>query len=330
LTNKEKIILVIDDEEMNLKLVEAMLIPQGYKIVLYKSSTLAFQDIESINPDVILLDIMMPVMNGFDFLKKIKRIPKIKNVPVVMVTALNDVKSRVISLELGCDDFISKPIDKIELRSRVKSLIKVKEYYDHIKNHNAVLEEEIRKRTSELAESYRKVVAINKELEANFYNVVFMTFDLISNFDKSLAGHCKRVAEYCSKITDNLNIEQELKKNIKIAALLHDIGLIQIPKKNRMHINEDSNIGEELLEAYKNHPLISLKYFENSPKYSEIIRFIEGHHERLDGTGFPNGKKDKDILLGSKIIAIADYYDTLRYASKKTKDEEVIAQMEKK
>ncbi|SHK23249.1 HD domain-containing phosphohydrolase [Tepidibacter formicigenes] len=332
--DNKKTILVIDDEEVNLKLIEAMLIPMGYKVILYKSAKIAIQDINSINPDVILLDIMMPVMNGFEFLKKIKFIPEMRNVPVVMVTALNDVKSRVISLELGADDFLSKPIDKIELRARVKSLVKVKEHYDYIKNHNKILEQEVRKKTLEISESYRKLVAVNKELKNSLQNIVLMGFDLMSIYDESLAGHCKRVAVYASMITEKMNIKKELKQVIKIAALLHDIGLIGMPKNKRIEIekneNVNENVNEELLQIYKNHPLAPIRAFQETEKYREVIDIIQDHHENIDGTGFPKGKLGNEIHTGAKIIALADYYDLQRYKTKKLKSEELLEYIELK
>lgn len=326
----ENKILVIDDEEINLKIIQAMLIPMGYNIILYKSPLKALEDIKTINPDVILLDIMMPIINGFEFLKKVRKMEEVKNTPIVMVTALDDVESRVLSLELGADDFLLKPVDKTELRARVKSLIKVKNYYDHMKQYNKVLEEEVRKRTLQISDSFKKAVASNKELEETLYNTVLMLFDLISAFDSNLAGHCKRVAIYASMITDNLNIDNDLKQSIKIAALLHDVGLIGIPKEKINMIEEHINEDKELEEIYRKHPLVNLRSFEKSKKYKEMVEIIECHHENVDGSGFPKGMIKEEIPLGSKIIAIADYYDRLRYEYTKIKEQNILSEVEGK
>lgn len=331
MNDSEKKILVIDDEDVNLKIIQGMLAPVGYNTILCKSAQKALDEIKDINPDVILLDVMMPVMNGFEFLKKIKTIEEAKNIPIVMVTALDDVKSRVLSLELGADDFLSKPVDKTELRARVKSLVKVRSYYEHMKKYNKALEEEVKQRTLQISESYKKVLLINKELEDNFYNTVLMVFDLISIFDSNLAGHCKRVAVYTSMILNNLNIDNELKQNIKMASLLHDVGLIGIPRDKINMSKEDISKDKELDEIYKKHPLVNLRSFEQSKRYKEVVDIIAAHHEKLDGTGFPNGLVDVQIPLGSKIIAVADQYDSLRYkTNNNVKESDILLNLETK
>ncbi len=326
--NKIKTILAIDDEDINLKIIEGMLIPMGYKIITYKSAKKALEEINKINPDVVLLDIMMPEMNGFDFLKKIREIAEMKNIPVVMVTALDDVQSRVLSIELGADDFLSKPIDKLELRARVKSLIKVKDYYDYIKEYNKILEEEVKKRTQQIQEGYRKLAAANKVLEESFYHTVLTMFDLISNFDENLGGHCKRVAVYASMIMENLGIES--KQNIKIAALLHDIGLLGVPKDQLFQVMKGEHVNDELDDLYKKHPLVNLRSFEEDEKYKEVLEIIAAHHENIDGSGFPKGLKEQEIPIGGKIIAVANYYDSLRYEDKKLKEDQILEKVEEK
>ncbi len=150
-------ILVVDDENRNLRLMEAMLIPLGYEVVLARDGIEALDQVRKIPPDVILLDIMMPKMDGFEVARQLKEDEEAKIIPIVMVTALKDVEDRVKALEVGADDFLTKPVDNTELRARVSSLLKVKAYNDHMLNHQKELEAEVAKRTEQLREAFEKI-----------------------------------------------------------------------------------------------------------------------------------------------------------------------------
>ena len=136
-------ILVVDDEERNLRLMEAMLIPLGYDVIPAHNGLEALEKVQTSPPDVILLDIMMPEMDGYEVAIKLKADEESKIIPIVMITALKDLEDRVKALEAGADDFLSKPVDKTELRARVQSLLKVKAYNDHMRNHQQELEAEV-------------------------------------------------------------------------------------------------------------------------------------------------------------------------------------------
>ena len=135
-------ILVVDDEELNRSLMEAMLIPLGYNVILAKNGEEALEKVSEVSPDVILLDIMMPNMDGYEVARRLKDDDDAKIIPIVMVTALKDVQDRIRALEAGADDFLSKPIDRTELQARVRSLIKVKAYHDHMRQYQQTLEKQ--------------------------------------------------------------------------------------------------------------------------------------------------------------------------------------------
>ena len=150
--NKPRI-LVVDDEDRNLRLMEAMLIPLGYEVVLARDGLEALDTVRKIPPDVILLDIMMPRMDGFEVARRLKEDEGTEIIPVVMVTALKDVADRVKALEVGADDFLSKPIDKSELIATVNSQLKVKAYNNHMLNYQKELEDAVAKRTEQLRQA---------------------------------------------------------------------------------------------------------------------------------------------------------------------------------
>jgi len=154
--NKPKI-LVVDDEERNLRLMEAMLIPLGYEVVLAQDGIEALNRVRKIPPDVILLDVMMPKINGLEVARQLKEDEGTKIIPVVMVTALKEVEDRVKALEVGADDFLSKPVDKSELIATVNSQLKVKAYNDHMHNYQRELEAEVVKRTEQLRQAFEKI-----------------------------------------------------------------------------------------------------------------------------------------------------------------------------
>ena len=163
MTNKEETglkkaphILVVDDEDLNLRVMEAMLIPLGYEVSLVRDGEEALKKARKLRPDLILLDIMMPKMDGFEVAKRLKADEDTGIIPIVMVTALNEVEDRVKALEAGADDFLTKPVDKVELRARVKSLLKVKAYNDHMRNYQQELEREVTRQTRQLREAFRK------------------------------------------------------------------------------------------------------------------------------------------------------------------------------
>ena len=132
---KKTIILIVDDEDRNRRLMEALLLPMGYEVLQAVNGKDAIEKAKEMSPDVILMDVMMPVMDGFEAVKVLKQDEETQIIPVVMVTALREVNDRIRAMEAGADDFLSKPVDKTELRTRVQTLVKVKAYNDHLRNY---------------------------------------------------------------------------------------------------------------------------------------------------------------------------------------------------
>ncbi|MBT9536673.1 MAG: response regulator, partial [Nitrospirae bacterium] len=151
---KNQKILIVDDEETNLKLIISMLKHHGYVFETAADGAEALVKAKSFKPDLIFLDIMMPEMDGYEACKRLKEDAATKHIPVVMVTALADKESRIKGLEMGANDFLSKPVDISELTIRTKNLLKIKEFEDFLKVHNELLETEVREKTAQLRESY--------------------------------------------------------------------------------------------------------------------------------------------------------------------------------
>jgi len=159
-------ILVVDDEERNQRLMEAMLIPLGYDVILAQNGEEALEKVRENPPDLILLDIMMPGMDGFKVAKKLKEEEETRIIPIVMVTALKETQDRIKALESGADDFLSKPVDKLELKARVQSLVKVKAYNDYMRNYQKELEEQVGKRTMQLKQALEEAHRLTQDAQA--------------------------------------------------------------------------------------------------------------------------------------------------------------------
>lgn len=157
-------ILLVDDEEDNLQLLTKWLVPSGYEVAFATSGEEAIRKTGEIRPDLIILDIMMPGMSGFEVCAELKKNLQTSHIPIIMVTALNDRESRLKGLETGADDFISKPVDKSEIILRTKSLLRVKEYEDFLKNHNELLARQVKERTAELESAYEGLKLAQSQL----------------------------------------------------------------------------------------------------------------------------------------------------------------------
>ena len=169
-TKKKPKILIVDDEEKNLKLMGAILTNYGYVFETAKNGLEALEKTKEISPDLIFLDIMMPEMDGYEVCRRLKGNPLTQHIPVVMVTALADKESRIRGLEVGANDFLIKPVDKTELKIRTNNLLKIKEFADFLKQHNELLDLEVKKAVEALKKSEEKLKKRVKELE-DFYDM---------------------------------------------------------------------------------------------------------------------------------------------------------------
>ena len=252
MTKKAKI-LVVDDDERNLRLIEAMLTPFGYDVIFALTGETALSKAREISPDVILLDVLLPEMDGFEVAKRLKDDEKTKIIPIVMVTALKDVEDRVKALGTGADDFLSKPVEKTELRARVKSLLKVKAYNDHMRNYQQKLEEAVAERTQELHQAYQKIKASLEEKDVMLKEIHHRVKNNLQIITSLLRIQSSQMKDQASK--EILRISQN---RIKSMALIHD----------SLYRSQDlANINfSDYLNRYKSH-LISL--------YKEKLREVD-------------------------------------------------------
>ena len=191
---KEKpVILVVDDQTQNIELIEAYLAPQGYEVLTAANGREALGKIYSNKVDLILLDVMMPGMDGFEVIRKIRQRDKNRLLPIILVTALHETEDRIKGVEAGCDDFLSKPVDKIELLVRVQSLLKVKDYNDLMLHYQKTLEEAVNRRSDELKTALEKIKAASLD-------TIYRLSKASEYKDEDTGAHIKRMSHYSAAV----------------------------------------------------------------------------------------------------------------------------------
>lgn len=298
-----KKILVVDDEEKNRELLEAMLIPLDYSVDRASDGEEALKKVADNPPDLILLDVMMPRMNGFEVAKRLKTDQTHKIIPIVMVTALKDVENKVKAIANGVDDFLSKPVDSSELKARVNSLLKVKEYNDHMIHYQKKLEQDVRKRTLELQVAFTKIKKASLD-------TIYRLSRAAEYKDDDTGAHLKRMSNYSAAVARKLGLQDKTVESILYAAPMHDVGKIGIPDRILL---KPGKLDPAEWETMKLHVDIGVKILEGAEegflKLAEVIAHT--HHEKWDGTGYPNALKATAIPLAGRIVAIADVFDAL-------------------
>ena len=296
-------ILVVDDHPENIELLEAFLIPQGYEVVRAATGEEALKRLSGNDVALMLLDVMMPGIDGYEVIRRVRQDSAHKQLPIVLVTAFRDKEERVKGIDAGCDDFLSKPVDKMELLARVRSLLKVKAYNDLMSKYREDLESEVSTRTEELRCAFEGIRAASLETIVRLSRAAEYR-------DEGTGAHILRMSHYAAAVAGKMGLSEKDVETILYAAPMHDIGKIGIPDHILM---KPGKLNAEEWEVMKSHAPIGARILEGSE--ADVIQLGETiagtHHEKWNGEGYPVGLKGEGIPVSGRIAAIADVFDAL-------------------
>jgi putative two-component system response regulator len=266
-----------------------MLEPRGYLTEAAVSGSAALEAMERDPPDLVLLDVMMPGLNGYEVVARIKGSERLKSIPVIMITALDDRDARLQALAAGAEEFLSKPVDRAELWARVRNLLRLKEYTDFLSRHNTLLNEQVEARTAALRASHRDTIA---------------TMTRAASYkDEETGAHIERISHYCVRLGETLGMPAEFLDDIAFASPMHDVGKIAIP--DAILFKETPFVAQEW-RVMQSHAELGARLLagSDSPYLRMGAEIALNHHERWDGTGYPTGRAGTDIPLAARIMSI--------------------------
>jgi putative two-component system response regulator len=267
--------LVADDTESIRSLFRRLLIADGHDVVSAADGTAALEAVQRHQPDVILLDIGMPAMDGLEVCRRLKADPATRLTPIVLVTGQTDLSDRIRGIEAGADEFLSKPVHPHELRARVRSLSRVKHLIDALDSAEAA----------------------------------FMTLALtIEARDPYTKGHCERLAAHAVRLGRTIGLPQDDLEALHRGGYLHDVGKVGIPDSILL---KQGPLTPDEFELMKRHPEIGDSLCAPLQSLRRVRPIIRCHHERLDGSGYPAGLKGEEVPLLAQIVGIVDVFDAL-------------------
>jgi putative two-component system response regulator len=268
-------ILVADDQAANRELLEELLTPQGCKVVTVPDGAAALEELTRAQFDLVLLDVMMPHLNGFEVCEKIKNNPDTYLIPVIMITALSDKQDRIEGIRVGADDFLSRPLDRTELLARVRSLLKLKQRTDEL----------------ERAES-----------------VLFSLARSIEGKDPYTHGHCERLSDYSTRLGEHLGLSEDQLIALRRAGIVHDVGKIAVP--DAILLKPGSLTADEW-KLIREHPVVGERICAPLKSFRFVLPIIRHHHEKFDGSGYPDGLRGEEIPVTARVLQVVDVYDAL-------------------
>ncbi|AFZ00060.1 two-component system response regulator [Calothrix sp. PCC 6303] len=268
-------VLVVDDHSASRMAAAALLAMEGYEVIEADSGYTAITLVTQKQPDLILLDVMMPGMDGFEVCQKVKQDEQTRLIPVIFITALNDKRSRIHGIEVGADDFLTKPFDRLELAARVKSLVQQKR--------------------------------LNEDLD-HAEKVLFSIATAIESRDPNTGNHCERLVSLGKAFGEYLHLSRNQVRDLMWGGYLHDIGKVGIPDAVLL---KHGGLTSEEWDIMQQHVKIGERICQPLRTMRGVIPIIRHHHERWDGSGYPDRLKGDEIPYLAQVFQIIDIYDAL-------------------
>jgi putative two-component system response regulator len=268
-------ILLVEDDPQAVGILEPILISRGFSVAVARDGIEGLEKVKLLSPDIMLLDITMPRMDGISVCRQIKGDESLRLIPIIMLTALTDFEKKMEAVEAGADDFVNKPYNTVELVTRIKSLLKVK--------------------------------YLNEQLDSA-ESVLFSMARAIEAKDSYTQGHVERVSRLAVRLGEHLGLSEEEIDSLRKGGILHDIGKIGVPDRI---LNKAGPLTTEERTIIRMHPGQGAKICEKLKSIRGAIPVIRHHHERLDGTGYPDQLSGEEIPLLARVMTIVDIYDAL-------------------
>jgi putative two-component system response regulator len=268
-------VLVVDDHEATANGMRDLLVAAGYKVRIALNGDDALRLAADDPPDLVLLDVMMPGMSGVDVCRELKARSLTRLTPVVLITASHDREYRLSGLDAGADDFLTKPIDLAEFRTRVRSLLRVKRLTDDLESTETIM------------------TMLGRIVEAR---------------DPYTEGHCERLADYAIALGKALRLAPQDLDVLRRGASLHDVGKIAVPDGVLL---KTGRLDHEEMMLMRQHPVVGDNLCRSVRSLQRVRPIVRSHHERIDGRGYPDGLADGEVPLLAQIVGVVDVFDAL-------------------
>ncbi|MDP2957865.1 MAG: response regulator [Longimicrobiales bacterium] len=269
------LVLVVDDDPLMRQTLSRLLRAERMEVVAEVDGAGALESVRLLKPDLVLMDVMMPGMSGLEVCRLLKGDPGTRLIPVLLLTGLGGVEDQVRGLEAGADDFLSKPPERTELLARVKSLLRMKGYTDRLVRAESV------------------VLSLGRSIEGK---------------DPNTEGHCERLASYGTRLGVRMGLDQATLDAISFGGFLHDIGKVAVPDAILL---KAGTLTEDEWEVMKKHPLTGEHICAPVHSFSHVLPIIRHHHERWDGSGYPDGMVGEEIPVAARVLQTVDIFDAL-------------------
>jgi putative two-component system response regulator len=268
-------ILVVDDQAPNRELLDELLTAQGFKVITVPDGASAFLELTRTQVDLVLMDVMMPNLSGFEICDKIKSNPETCLIPVVLITSLSEKEDRIEGIKAGADDFLTRPVDRTELLARVRSLLRLKQRTDELERAEAVL---------------------------------FTLARSIEGKDPYTHGHCERLSEGSTRLGAHLGLAEDEITALRRAGVVHDIGKVAVPDAILL---KPGKLTEDEWKLMREHSVVGERICAPLKSFRLVLPIIRHHHEKLDGSGYPDGLRGDAIPMTARILQIVDVHDAL-------------------
>ena len=297
MTNNKPLVLVVDDDEGIRALLQRQMELDGYRVASAEDGCMALDKVREETPDIVLLDALMPGMDGFQVAESLKASERTSTIPIIMVTALDDKDSRLRALKAGAQEFLAKPVDRNEVSLRVRNMLMLREYSNFLADQNRVLGLMVEERSHQVLQSYRETIETLARAAA--YK------------DEVTGGHVRRISHYTAELAVALGMNSGFCETIQYASQMHDIGKIAIPDAILL---KPGALTHDEWAIMKTHTTLGARLLAkgDSPYLRMGAEIALHHHERWDGAGYPEGLKGQRIPISARIMNICDQYDALR------------------